>query len=100
MSRSKWKGPFIHHTFLRKNIFEHELFIIWARNSIVLSHFIGYKFLIHSGYKFKRCHITREKVGYKFGEFCTTRARCYHRAPTGQIKKKSSFKIKKKRYGK
>lgn len=80
MSRSKWKGPYIHYKFLKKRFLIENSFInIWSRNSIILSNFIGYKFLIHSGNTFKKFFVTREKIGYKFGEFCTTRSKYFHK---------------------
>lgn len=86
MSRSKWKGPFIHYKLLKKKYLKNKLYKIWSRDSIILSHFINYKFLICCGNIFKKLVISREKVGYKFGEFCTTRAKYFH---------KNKLKIKK-----
>jgi ribosomal protein S19 len=80
MSRSKWKGPFIHSKFLKSTpLLKSSLVTVWSRNSIILSHFVGYKFLIYSGNTFKKFFVTREKVGYKFGEFCTTRSKYFHK---------------------
>lgn len=87
MSRAKWKGPFIHFKFLKKNILNTSNINVWSRASAIPSVFIGQKFLIHSGNDFKKLYITRDKVGYKFGEFCTTRHKCVH---------KNKIKIQKK----
>lgn len=95
MSRSKWKGPFIHFKFFKKKYLKNKLFKIWSRDSIILSHFINYKVLVHSGNTFKKLVISREKVGYKFGEFCTTRAKYFHKNKLKQ-NKKNMQKIKKK----
>lgn len=94
MSRSKWKGPFIHFKFFKKKYLKNKLYKIWSRDSIILSHFINYKFLIFCGNVFKKITISREKVGYKFGEFCTTRAKYFHK---NKLKnKKPQQKLKKK----
>lgn len=88
MSRSKWKGPYIHLNFLKKKFLKNKLNKVWSRDSIILSKFISYKFLIHSGKIFKNLSITREKVGYKFGEFCTTRATYSHKNKLKSTKNK------------
>jgi|LauGreDrversion4_2_1035121.scaffolds.fasta_scaffold1114161_2 ribosomal protein S19 len=95
MSRSKWKGPFIHYKFLKKKKLFNKISKIWLRNSIILSSFINQKFLIHNGKVFKTFVVTREKIGYKFGEFCTTRAKYFHKNKLKIINKKQS-KDKKK----
>lgn len=96
MSRSKWKGPFIHSKFLKSTLLlKSSSNIIWSRNSTVLSHFIGYKFLIYSGNIFKKFFVTREKVGYKFGEFCTTRSKYFHKNKK-KIQKSKVVKLNKK----
>ncbi len=83
MGRSCWKGPYVHFKFLRKKILfntSKKFFIpVWSRSSVILSSFVGFKFNIHSGKAFKRFFVTREKIGYKFGEFCTTRGKFYHK---------------------
>lgn len=94
MSRSLWKGPFIHLKLLKKKTLL-ESSTLWSRNSIILSNFIGYKFLIHTGNTFKKFFVTREKIGYKFGEFCTTRSKYFHK---NKLKiKKSKFATAKKK---
>ena len=98
MSRSKWKGPFIHFKFFKNKFLNNKLFKIWSRNSFILSSFINYKFLIHCGHIFKNLTITREKIGYKLGEFCTTRAKYFHKNKLKivQKNKKQQQKLKKK----
>ncbi len=93
MSRSKWKGPFIHLKNLKKKMLATKISKIWSRDTVILSSFVNHKFLVHSGKKFKTLLITREKVGYKFGEFCTTRAKYFHKNKLKPINKKQ---IKKK----
>lgn len=96
MSRSLWKGPFIHFSFFRKKKLINN-FSVWSRNSIILSNFIGYKFLIHSGNTFKKFFVTRDKIGYKFGEFCTTRSKYFHKNKLKTSKSKSKFSKTKKK---
>lgn len=97
MSRSSWKGPYIHLKFLKKNILLRSNLKIWSRSSIILSTFVGYKFLIHSGNNFKKFYVTREKIGYKFGEFCTTRQKCVHKNKLKALKTKIKKKVSKKK---
>ena len=73
MSRAKWKGPFLDKHIPCKSDTLHPLKKIWSRRSVITSFFIGKSVLIHTGNSFKKILITREKVGYKFGEFCLTR---------------------------
>jgi len=46
---------------------------VWSRRSVVPAFLIGATVLIYNGKEFKKIKITREKVGFKFGEFSTTR---------------------------
>lgn len=95
MSRSKWKGPYIHFKFLKKKILRKNLVTIWSRDSTILSYFINYKFLIYCGNIVKNLVITREKVGYKFGEFCSTRAKYFHKNKLKILNKKTQKNKKK-----
>jgi ribosomal protein S19 len=72
MSRSKWKGPFLDKSLI-KNINKIKLKKIWSRTSTICSSLIDKSFLVHSGNKFRKIYINREKVGFKFGDFCYTR---------------------------
>jgi ribosomal protein S19 len=69
MSKSKWKVPFT----LKKEIKSQESKKIWRRSCVILKSYIRKNFLVHNGKEFKRITILREHVGYKFGEFVTTR---------------------------
>jgi len=70
MTRSKWKGPFV---LPLNSIQELKTPKIWARHSVIPSSFLGKTVLIHNGNTFKKVLITKEKIGYKFGEFSLTR---------------------------
>lgn len=72
MSRSKWKGPFLDQIFLKTLIVKKPWFEVWSRRSVLTSNLIGKKIFIHNGQKFKSIIITREKVGFKVGEFSLT----------------------------
>lgn len=75
MSRSKWKGPFIKKSLLNieKKLQKTKNIKIWSRNSTIPFSLIGQQIAIHNGKEFIRIKITREKVGYKLGEFSFTR---------------------------
>lgn len=73
MSRSKWKGNFIDQAVLKTKDNSKKQLKLWSRRSVIPSFLIGATVLIYNGKEFKKVAITREKVGFKFGEFCTTR---------------------------
>lgn len=69
MSRSKWKGP-----FQDQIIFKYTKQIkIFSRTSVISASFIDRSVLISTGKGFKKVYITRNHIGYKFGEFAFTR---------------------------
>lgn len=72
MTRSLWKGPFIDPVFYKKAK-ENKNFKIWCRSSVIPSSLIGETVFVHNGKEFKRILITREKTGFKFGEFSFSR---------------------------
>jgi len=88
MSRSKWKGPFISSCLTKKNskVIKQRT-KIWSRNSIISSNFIDKLVLIYNGKEFKSIFINREKVGFKFGQFVSTRNK-------NKFKKKKTIKKK------
>lgn len=61
---------------------------IWSRNSTIPESLIDQSVLVHNGNKFIKTYITREKVGFKFGEFS------YTRKFTSRIKNKNNKKKK------
>jgi small subunit ribosomal protein S19 len=83
MSRSIWKGPYIHQTLLKIhtnisqtkdiNTYLKRSIKIKSRNSIILPTFIGLRVHIYNGKKYLPIKILPEMVGYKFGSFCSTR---------------------------
>ncbi len=73
MSRSKWKGNFIDKAVLKTKNENKKQIKLWSRKSVIPAFLIGSTVLIYNGKEFKKVIITREKIGFKFGEFCTTR---------------------------
>lgn len=75
MRRSKWKGNYIDNSILKLSKLNQnkKQLKIWSRRSVIPAFLIGANVLIYNGKEFKKLKITREKVGFKFGEFCTTR---------------------------
>ena len=55
---------------------------IWSRGDKISSSFIDNNIFIHNGKEFKRLFVRREHVGFKFGEFSSTKKH------TKKIKKK------------
>jgi small subunit ribosomal protein S19 len=70
MSRSKWKGPFVDTSIFKTKKNQKK---IWSRSSTIPNFLVGETVFIHNGRELKRINITREKVGFKFGEFSFTR---------------------------
>jgi ribosomal protein S19 len=75
MGRANWKGSFVEKFALNKlNVkLNSNYFNIWARRSVIPSNFISKKIFVYTGNRFKPVFITRDKIGFKFGEFCMTR---------------------------
>ncbi len=91
MSRSVWKGFFITKNVLKKiKKIRKNFFKIWDRNSSIPSFLIGKTALVYNGKQFHKVFISREKVGYKFGEFSLTR-RNFKKVV---VNKKKNLKVK------
>lgn len=75
MGRASWKGSFVEKFALNKlNVKSNSnYFNIWSRRSVISSNFISKKVFVYTGNRFKPVFITRDKIGFKFGEFCATR---------------------------
>lgn len=72
MTRSTWKGPFLNNSLLRNSVMTPKL-QIWCRNSIIPYFLIGKIVFVYNGKKFVKITVSRESVGFKFGEFSKTR---------------------------
>lgn len=71
MSRSNWKGAFI-KKISNKTISSKKI-TIWTRESAIPLCLLDNYVHIYNGKSFKKIKITREKIGYKFGEFAYTK---------------------------
>jgi len=74
MSRSIWKGPFQAKKLYKFKFKYKKRFDIWSRSSVISARFIKKLVFINTGNNYKKVYITRNHIGYKFGEFTTTRA--------------------------
>lgn len=82
MSRSKWKP-----LFLKKNLIKKKE-TIWYRQSVIPFFLVDSLVKIHNGKDFKQVKITKEKIGFKFGEFSQTRKNYMYKGKKKVIKKK------------
>ena len=78
MTRSVWKGPFVHPSLLKKidrlkDGGQKKPIKTWSRGSTIIPDFVGHSFLIHNGKSFIPITISEEMVGHKLGEFAATR---------------------------
>jgi small subunit ribosomal protein S19 len=78
MTRSIWKGPFVHPSLLKKidkikDTSNKKPIKTWSRNSTIIPEFVGHSFMIHNGKTFIPITISEEMVGHKLGEFAPTR---------------------------
>ncbi|KAB2570763.1 Ribosomal protein S19/S15 [Lasiodiplodia theobromae] len=74
-ARSVWKGPHIVPLpIVRVKAGERAPPIkTQARSAVILPNFVGFKFMIHNGKTYTDVTITEDMVGYKLGEFASTR---------------------------
>ena len=78
MTRSVWKGPYIHPSLLKKVDFANEKndrkpIKTWSRSSTILPNMVGLTFAVHNGNKFIPVLVSEEMIGHKLGEFSLTR---------------------------
>ena len=78
MTRSVWKGPFVHPSLLKKidklkDTSNKKPIKTWSRKSTIIPDFVGVSFLIYNGKKFIPITISEDMVGHKLGEFAPTR---------------------------
>jgi ribosomal protein S19 len=71
MSRAKWKVPYLDITRIRNIFFKTRK--TQARSSTIPFILLNKYVEVHNGKKYKKILITRNKIGYKFGEFASTR---------------------------
>jgi small subunit ribosomal protein S19 len=86
-----WKNSFLQNSLLRK-VFSLQTkkknisLKTWSRSSTIIPQFVGFRFRVYNGKDFIPVVVTPEMVGFKLGEFATTRARYVYK------KKKKSKK--------
>lgn len=72
MSRSNFKGPLISPLLKLEKNKKTQLF---NKNLIILPEHLNYTFNVYNGKKFVLLTIKEEMIGYRFGEFLSTRAK-------------------------
>lgn len=81
------KIPFIDNSILRKlNNLYHNI-KIYSRRSTISQEFLNYNVLIYNGHHFIKRKITKEMIGYKFGEFAFTRKPTKHKEKNKKLRK-------------
>lgn len=74
MSRSNWKGPFC-ELQTTANITQKS----WSRRSLILPNLLNKTIFVYNGKTFIPCQIKEEMIGFKLGEFATTRKLAIHK---------------------
>jgi len=79
MSRSLKKGPYVHHSLLKKVLVNSEsskktVIKTWSRSSLITPDFVGQTIAVHNGKQFIPVYISENMVGHKLGEFSPTRS--------------------------
>jgi small subunit ribosomal protein S19 len=75
MSRSIWKGLYCNIKINKKNFENKKRIEIWSRQSSIPYFLLNKTVFVYNGKTFKKLIITREKLGYKFGEFAFTKVK-------------------------
>lgn len=78
MPRSVKKGPFVHHSLIKKVLeavktSSKKVIKTWSRSSTIIPDMIGLTIAIHNGRQHMPIFITENMVGHKLGEFAPTR---------------------------
>ena len=75
MSRSLKKSPYIAHHLLKKITQDKQQSLIttWDRSSTILPSMVGFTIAIYNGKQHVPIFISDQLVGYKLGEFVSTR---------------------------
>jgi len=85
MSRSKWKGFNVSKNLIK---LKSNFLTITDRSSCISNYYLGKLVKIYNGKEFKILNITRDKIGYKFGEFSFTRKMYEKKKKKKSVKKK------------
>ncbi|MBY7649357.1 MAG: 30S ribosomal protein S19 [Candidatus Liberibacter europaeus] len=78
MARSVWKGPFVAKYLLKKaskarDSNRRDVIPIWCRSCCIVPQFVGLTFGVYNGKKHVPVSVTEDMVGFKFGDFSSTR---------------------------
>ena len=78
MTRSVWKGPFVHPSLLKKidkikDAPNKKPIKTWSRASMIMPEMVGVTIAVHDGRRFLPVLITENMVGHRLGEFASTR---------------------------
>lgn len=73
MSRSKWKSNFLDNFLKNEKFYTKKKKYVWSRRSVIPENLINQIVFVYNGKEFNKVYITREKVGFKFGDFSMTR---------------------------
>ncbi len=78
MTRSVWKGPYIHPSLLKhveRAIEQNSKKPIktWSRASMIIPQMVDMTFAVHNGNKFIPVVVNEYMVGHRLGEFAPTR---------------------------
>jgi small subunit ribosomal protein S19 len=78
VSRSLKKGPFVHHSLVKKvedmnRKGEKKVVKSWSRSSMIVPEMIGHTIAIYNGRKHVPVYITEQMIGHRLGEFAPTR---------------------------
>lgn len=68
MNKIKWRGISI-----SKKLLKNRTRNVWCRSATIPFSMINKTVFVHNGKEFRRVLITREKIGFKFGDFSFTR---------------------------
>jgi small subunit ribosomal protein S19 len=82
MTRSNWKNPFsqsqiFKSIYLNRN--SEKPIKVWTRNSVIFPLFVGKILSVYNGKKFVNVQISQEMIGFKLGEFVSTRRKIVHK---------------------
>ena len=78
MTRSIWKGPFVHPSLLKKidklkDQPNKKPIKTWSRRSMITPDMVGLNIAVHNGRQHVPIFVQEDMVGHKLGEFVLTR---------------------------
>ncbi len=95
MSRSLYKGPYIHPKLLKKvegkKPADTGVIKTWSRASVISPEMVGFTFGVHNGKTHVSVFVSEEMVGHRLGEFSPTKKFIRH---GGKMQKELEVKKK------